>query len=300
MALQIPREASGFLAGGKDNRPAWLEPLGKQLQANLTALVQGGGQPLQDVKDFLNGTWLGHPLHPALIVVPLGSWITATFLDVIGEEGAADAAIGVGLVSALPTAAAGAAQWHDTDGEQRRLGLVHAILNTAALGLYAGSLMARRSGLRGLGIGLSTVGLGVVGWSGYLGGELSYTLGVGVNRNAWLPEREQADRFQVAAKADGLVDGKLAAGEITVGGRKVPLVLLKRGEEILALGAVCSHMGGPLAEGKLVGVECVECPWHGSRFDMRDGSVVQSLATAPQPRFEARLRAGNVEVRRLS
>lgn len=297
MALDTDKPVTSFATGGKDGQPEWLEPLGDQLHQALNNLVEGGGQPLQRAKDILNGTWLGHPLHPALVVTPLGAWTTAAVLDLIGERRAADAAIGLGVVSTLPTAAAGMAQWHDTYGESRRLGLVHAMLNTAALGLYIGSLAARWSGNRGLGIGLSTVGLGVVGWSGYLGGELSYRLGVGIDRNAWRPT---ADDYRIAANADKLVEGELLAGEITVKEEKVPLVLLKRGDEVFAIGAVCSHWGGPLAEGRLVDDYCVECPWHKSQFDIRDGSVVQSPATAPQPRFEARVRNGNVEVRQAS
>ena len=303
MTLPTSEDVTGFVAGGTSGRPAWLEPLGEALQDKVTALVEGGGQRAQAVKDFLNGTWLGHPLHPAMVMLPLGAWSTAAILDLLGKRDAADAAIGVGVLSTLPTAAAGVAQWHDIYGEARRVGVVHAMLNGAALGLYTGSLLARQTGRRGLGIALSTLGLGVVGWSGYLGGELAYTLGVGVNRNALglganpKPWERGGDDYQVAAQADSLVEGQLAAGEITVEGESVPVVLLKRGDEILALGGVCSHWGGPLAEGKLVDGDCVECPWHGSRFDLRDGTVKRSPATAPQPRYEARLRNGNVEVR---
>lgn len=302
MALPISEDVTGFIAGGTKGRPAWLEPVGEALQDKLSSLVEGGSS-IQGVKDFLNGAWLGHPLHPAMVAVPIGAWSTAAALDLLGTRDAADVAIGLGVLSTLPTAAAGLAQWHDTYGEARRVGLVHAILNGAALGLYTGSLLARRSGRRALGVGLSTLGLGIVSWSGYLGGELAYTLGVGVNRNALglganpKPWERGGEDYQVAARADSLVEGQLAAGEIMIEGEKVPVVLLQRGERILALGAVCSHWGGPLAEGKLVDGLCVECPWHQSQFDMRDGSVTRSPATAPQPRYDARLRDGNVEVR---
>ena len=78
----------------------------------------------------------------------------------------------------------------------------------------------------------------------------------------------------------------------------MPLVLLKKGRSVLALSAVCTHWGAPLAEGKLVNGDCVECPWHASQFSMTDGSVQQGPATAPQPVFEARIHEGNIEVRR--
>ena len=296
MALDSLKPVTSFASGGADGQPAWLDPLAEQLQEKLGTFIKDVGQPGQDIKNFLHGIWLGHPLHPAMTDVPIGAWTTAAFLDLFGIEQGADAAIGLGIVAALPTAAAGMADWSDTEGEERRVGLVHALLNSAALGCYVGSLIARRAGNRGFGIGLSTAGLAVNLWSAYLGGELSYRLGQGVNRNAWRP---QAPEFQVAAPADSLPEGQLAPGEITVEGEKVPLVLLKRGSQVFALNGVCAHLGGPLAEGTLVDGDCVECPWHGSRFNMQNGSVVQGPAAYPQPHFEARIRDGNVEVRQV-
>lgn len=302
MALKIPSSVAELATGESDAQRAWLNPLAEQLQEAVRTFVRDVGQPAQDIKDFLNGTWFGHPLHPVLVLLPIGAWSTAAVLDLLGEEGAADAAIGMGVLTSLPTAAAGVAQWQDIGGRPRRMGLMHAMLNSTALGLYVVSLIARRGGVRGLGVALSTVGLGLVGWSGYLGGELSYTLGVGVNRNAWSPERWHPEdtasgEFQIAARADSLRDGQITAGEVTLGGQQIPVVFLKRGDQILALNAICSHLSGPLTEGKLVDGDCVECPWHGSRFAFADGRVVRSPASASQPRFEARVRAGNVEVR---
>ena len=188
----------------------------------------------------------------------------------------------------------GAADWSDTADEPRRLGLLHALLNTGALSLFIASLFARRSDHRALGIGLSTTGLCLAGFLAWLGGELVYRLGTGVDRTAFMPEVED---FQVAARVDSLVEGKLVGGEITVDGDRIPVVLLKRGSQVLALNGVCSHQGGPLAEGKLLEDDCVECPWHRSRFSIEDGSVRQGPATAPQPAFETRISGENVEVR---
>lgn len=300
MALETPRPIAAFATGETEAQRAWLEPMAEQLQEKVNAFVRDVGQPAQDIKDFLNGTWFGHPLHPVMVLLPIGAWSTAALLDLLGEARAADVAIGMGVVTSLPTAAAGIAQWQDIGGRPRRMGLMHALLNGTALGCYVGSLLARRGGSRGLGVALSTIGLGIVGWSGYLGGELSYTLGVGVNRNAWTPDTwfpEADGRFQVAAKAGDLVDGQLAAGEVTLNGQKTPLVLLKRGEQVFAINGICSHLGGPLVEGTLVDGDCVECPWHGSRFNLHDGNAVRSPASAHQPLFEARVQDGNVEVR---
>jgi nitrite reductase/ring-hydroxylating ferredoxin subunit/uncharacterized membrane protein len=276
------------------DQQAWLDPLAERVQQLLTAAVQQGGPSTRQAKDFLNGTWLGHPLHPALSDAPVGAWVTGMALDLVGAERGADRAITLGVLAALPTAAAGLADWHDQSGKPRRLGLVHAMLNGAGLVCFIGSLIARRSGDRPLGVGLSTAGLALATGGAYLGGELVFAHGTSVDRNAWQP---RAEDWQVVGRATELPEGKLSRGEVEVDGSKVPVVLLKRGAQILALGGVCSHMGGPLPEGELLDDQCVVCPWHGSTFDMRDGRVVSGPAAFPQPCYEARERDGNVEVR---
>ena len=283
-----------LIQSGIDDQRGWLDPLAERLQQGLSAAIEQGGPGARRVKDFLNGTWLGHPLHPVLTDAAIGGWLSGAVLDLAGAQRGADAAIGLGVLTALPTAAAGLADWHDQSGAPRRVGVVHAMLNSAALGCFVGSLIARGSGNRPLGVGLSTTGLALAMGGAYLGGELVYALGTQIDRNAWEPE---AKGWQSAAKAADLVDGELASGEIEVEGTKMPLVLLKRGARVMALGGRCAHMGGPLSEGKLIEGERVECPWHGSTFDFQDGSVVQGPSAYPQPCFEARQHNGNIEVR---
>ena len=230
-----------------------------------------------------------------------GSWLTAAVLDLVGDDEGARTAIGFGVLAALPAAASGMVDWGYTEGRSRRLGLAHAALNSAALGLYALSWLARKNGHRGLGILLSTKGLLTMTVAAYLGGEISYALGYGVNRNAWSPEvadlGDELDDFRPIATFDDLREGRLSAAELDLGEAKVPLVLMRHGNEVLALNGTCSHLGAPLADGKLVEEWCVECPWHGSRFDFRDGAVVRGPAAYPQTRFETRVRDGQVEAR---
>src|SRR5919107_4838110 len=110
----------------------------------------------QALKDALHGTWLGHPLHPVLVQVPVGSWVSAGLLDAIPPlRPAATVLIGTGVAAAVPASLSGAADWSEQSAGVRRLGALHAVLNTAALGLYAGSLAARRNGRGGLGRVLS-------------------------------------------------------------------------------------------------------------------------------------------------
>ena len=209
-----------------------LDTLAKALQGPLGSAVRGSGPLGQTIKDFLHGVWLGHSLHPALTDIPLGAWTAGVVFDAIGLKDAADASFAFGSLAAVPTALAGTADWLEITDEQRRIGFVHGMLNAAALGLVVLSLGARARGSRGLGIGLSTVGSALAALSGWLGGELVYVLGTGVSRNAFEP---LATEFQVAADAAKVADGVLSAGQIRVDDRDVPLVLLRRGNEILAL-----------------------------------------------------------------
>ncbi|MCC6173821.1 MAG: Rieske (2Fe-2S) protein [Chloroflexi bacterium] len=287
------------LANAPYEQAPWLESTAHRLQQGITKLFTSS-KAGELTQNLLSGTWFGHPLHPALVLAPAGSWLTASYLDVVGAKKGADAAIIAGIVTAVPAAAAGLADWSYTSGKTRRLGTTHAILNTVALGVYAGSWVARKRGARGLGIGLSSGGFALLAVSAYLGGEISYTLGQGINRNAWSPDENAApslDGFHAIANADDVREGRLTGAELEVDGERIPLVLMRHGREVLALNGRCSHMGGPLAEGKIVNEWCVQCPWHFSVFDFRDGNAVQGPASTPQPRYETRIRDGKVEVR---
>lgn len=249
--------------------------------------------PHGPVKDLLSGTWLGHPLHPMLTDVAIGSWTSAFVIDAIGRDGgesAADSLVGIGVISALPTAAAGLADWSDLMGEERRVGLVHAGANVVAVGFYGLSWLARRKGNRRRGVALSFVGATVATVGGYLGGHLSYRQGVNVDRNAW---DEGPDGWVDAVDEAGLVDGEplaVSAGEAQV-------LLVRQGSTIHAIGDVCGHAGGPLHEGE-VDAGCVTCPWHASTFRLSDGAAVHGPATAPQPAYDTRVEAGKIQVRR--
>ena len=157
----------------------WTERL--EASTRVDSLVRLA-QPLVDAlladpdrADALQGRWLGHAIHPPLTDVPIGAWTSATILDLVGGRQAQPAAkrlVGVGILAALPTAVTGWAEWGAAEQRAKRVGVVHAGSNVAALVLYAASWRARARGkqLRGVALGLGG-GL-ALGFGGYLGGHL--------------------------------------------------------------------------------------------------------------------------------
>jgi nitrite reductase/ring-hydroxylating ferredoxin subunit/uncharacterized membrane protein len=250
--------------------------------------------PAGPVKDLLSGTPLGHPAHPMLVTVPIGAWVSASLLDAFGGSEARTAArrlVGFGTLIALPTALTGASDWSDTMGPERRVGLVHAATNYTAISLYAASWIARRRGRHASGVRRAVLGAVVASVGGWLGGHLTYAAGVGVDTTAFLGA--PTEWTDVLAESE-LPDGQLVAATVGV----VPLMILRRGDHVVALGDRCTHRGAPLHEGELTdGGNRVVCPWHDSCFDTTTGEVIQGPATRPQPRFEVRIEQGRVQVR---
>ncbi|NHA67966.1 (2Fe-2S)-binding protein [Phycicoccus flavus] len=136
----------------------------------------------------LRGEWFGHALHPALTDVVIGSWGSATVLDLVGGEEAAPAArtlVGVGLLAVGPTAWTGWAEWSASGRREQRVGVVHVAAVGTAIGAYAGSYLARRRGRRRLGVALGLVGAGAVTAGAFLGGHLAVARGVGSRHPAF-------------------------------------------------------------------------------------------------------------------
>jgi nitrite reductase/ring-hydroxylating ferredoxin subunit len=254
--------------------------------------------PPGKVRDALHGVWLGHPVHPVLVQVPVGAWMSAAFLDAIGQDGARHL-IGLGLLASVPAAVAGSADWAELHEQQMRTGVVHAAANTAAITLYSGSLLARGRGRRGLGKALGYAGLAAVAVGGLLGGDISYRQAGGANHAEETPHLVEPGWHDLMPLA-GLRPGEPARAVLG----EVPLFVLRDDDQVYVLANKCSHMSGPLSDGDLTGGEltgdraerCVTCPWHGSVFRLRDGVVVHGPATADQPAFRTRIEAGIVQV----
>ena len=245
------------------------------------------------IKNLLSGTWLGHQLHPMLTDLPIGAWVAASVVDVTAGERGADAAqklVGFGVLSAVPTAAAGASDWADLYGPTQRTGLVHGIVNAAGTVLQLSSWLARRRGARAVGVTLSLVGLSLTLGSAYLGGHLTLIRGVGVNHTAF---QGGTTKWTDVAAASDLADRT----PVRVMAGKVPVVLVRATGEIRALSATCTHEGGPLDEGTVDESGCITCPWHRSRFRLADGSVSRGPATAPEPTWDVKVEDERVWVK---
>lgn len=290
---------------GRIEAADWLDGPAYTL-ANAAALPQRlAGRPGQRARNALHGTWFGHPVHPMLVTVPIGTWTLALGLDTLeaasGDKGqaygrAADLAIQAGAAGAIVAAATGLADWMQTHGRARRVGLVHAAVNGTALSLQLISVALRRSGRRSDGRLASAAARGTMFLGGYLGGHLVYRRRQGV---------DQADRsveprdFVPVLPADELLEDQprrvLVRDEIEHA--DIPVALVRHRGHIFALGARCSHMGGPLDEGWLLDGGLV-CPWHGSRYDLVTGEPLDGPSTCPQPRYRTRVREGMIEIKR--
>jgi nitrite reductase/ring-hydroxylating ferredoxin subunit/uncharacterized membrane protein len=280
-------------------RLTWLDGIADALQELVHRAFVAAGPAQRRIKNLLHGTWLGHPLHVVLTDVPVGAWTTALILDTLGDADArgsndyargADTAVAVGMVGAVAAALPGLADWHYTTGDTRRSGLAHGLLNTAALVLYTRSFALRRSGRRREGRAFSGVGYAVMLAAAYIGGHLVYRQRLGVDQSQ--PLAEVGD-FVLVLSLDELRENQPV--RVDVAGARV--LLVRRGRHVRALAESCSHLGGPLAEGRFDG-DTVICPWHGSRFSLEDGRVIDGPATATQPCYETRIRDGRVEIRR--
>ncbi len=243
------------------------------------------------VEDTLSGTPLGHPLHPLLVAVPIGAWSSSLLLDAVGDDDGARRLVGLGLVSVLPTAASGASDWLSTEGAEKRVGLVHALINYGAIGMYAASWFARRAGRRATGIGFSVAGASLLSAGGYLGGHLAYAQGVGVDTTAF--QQYPQDWTDAFAVDDLPGEDELASAQVA----GVPVLVTLRAGRPVVMADRCTHRGAPLHEGQVVD-GCVVCPWHDSAFSLDDGSVQGGPASRPQPLLDSRVHEGRLQVRR--
>lgn len=295
--MMANRQNIGGLRPEEPEKPANM-PIDERLQNLVDRALYAGGSPgAQKIRNFLNGTWLGKPLHAALTDVPIGAWTAAIVIDVLDSirhrrelSVAADTAVAIGLAGAAGAAIAGLADWSDVDPPARKLGLLHGMLNIGVTALFTTSLVLRKRKWRDRGRVCAAIGYGLLTYTAHLGGKMVYEHGVGVDRTAG--EKFPEDFVPI------LEEAKLAYETPTRAMHNgTPILLVRRGSRVYAMAETCSHFSGPLSEGKLVG-DSIVCPYHASRFSLEDGRVLDGPAVHPQPCLQVRVRGGQIEVRR--
>ncbi|MDO9708356.1 DUF2231 domain-containing protein [Paracraurococcus lichenis] len=282
-----------------------LDPPGYAIGNALARPAQIAGRPARRLGNALHGTGYGHPVHPMLVTLPIGAWTLALGMDLLARLGlvrgravaqVADTALGAGAVGAVAAAATGIADWQYTDGRDRRLGLVHGLTNTTALGLMLLSLRLRAGGRRGAGQAASMAGWGAMALGGYLGGHLVYRRRVGVDHADRSPAPREWEAVLPLAELQEDRPRRVEVWDADTR-QEIGIALVLHRGRVHAMGARCSHAGGPLDQGWVLEGRLV-CPWHGSRYDLATGEPMDGPSTCPQPRYALRIRDGMVEIRR--
>jgi len=287
------------LIGRVVRRQSWLDPVSDFVEKLVNNSYRVLGAPGAVLRNLMHGTLLlRHPLHPAVTDVPVGAWTVGVIADYVAHftsrvpESAGDVALAVGLVVALLALITGYTDFVGTVGLERRFAIAHGLLMSIVVLVEAVSLGLRwwgSDGVHPLAVALSTVALLLLLLGAWLGGHVVFGIGWGVNHDAFLDGPED---WADAGPADAVPAHGMQA--VTAGGMNV--LLARQNGRICALSAICTHAGGPLHEGTLEG-GVVTCPWHGSRFRLRDGRVIGGPATFDQPRLIVRDTDGRLEVK---
>lgn len=283
-------------------RQEWLDRPSYRFEHMLGFVYNALGGARDRVSNALNGAWLGHPVHPPLASLTSGALGTTVALDalsvlpgrpaseLVDASRFARRALGLGILANIASAVTGVTDWQHTHEEDRRVGVVHGLLNVVATGLYVKSWSDRRRGRHLRGIAISALGYGITVGSSYLGGALVFESGIGIDQSG---QRLRTRDWTPVLPATSLQNGKPQRVEID----GVGLVVCQTGDgEVSAFGEFCPHLAAPMADG-WVDRGRIVCPWHGSRFDVDSGEVLRGPAAAPLPRYQARISDGMIELR---
>ena len=274
----------------------WAQPFGDFNHRWLTALFR----PLGPVKDLLNGRWLGHPLHGAVTDLPIGLLAATVILDLVDQRAAADIALVATILTILAAAVTGLADYTTTDGTARTRATTHGTVMTlgllvllVSLGLRAGDPADRT-----IPVVLSVVGFLLITAGAFVGGDVVYVLGNMVSRHAFRGAGTKWIKLDTGEVADLASLAEATPTKVRAGIND--LVVVRIGDTVHAMHAVCAHAGGPLEKGTVVD-GCLQCPWHGARYRLADGHVVRGPSVYDQPSYEIRAaEGGGYEVRRTA
>jgi nitrite reductase/ring-hydroxylating ferredoxin subunit len=266
--------------------------------AKLMDAIYGAlGRPGKLLQDFLNGSWLGHSLHPVIVDVVIGGSTVAVLLQLLSWFGVADMRVallwvlGMTWLAAMSAIVTGLTDFKDTaTGDERHVVGLHGFNNIVATLVLVGAFVALLAEADGLAGWLIVVGFAVIGVGGFIGGHVVFKYGYMVNVNAFA-KGKRAKEFTAVLPAAELAEATPTKAMLGTTG----LVVVRRGDLVWALKETCSHAGGPLSQGTLDGYNIV-CPWHGSAFRVSDGAVRHGPATTRQVAYRARISGDQVEV----
>ena len=274
----------------------WARPFGDFNHRWVSAVFR----PIRPVRDLLNGTWLGHPVHPAVTDVPIGAFLVAFVLDVVGQPVAAFWALLVGVLAFLAALVTGLADYADTDGTARTRATVHGSLMAIGGIAALASLLLRQGGTAGgpAVVVLLAIAFLVVVSGAYVGGDVVFVLGNMVSRHAFRGAGTKWIRLDTGEVTDLGALPEASPTKMRAGIND--LVVVRIADTVFAMHAVCAHAGGPLDKGTVVD-GCLQCPWHGARYRLADGAVRRGPSVHDQPSYEIRAaEGGGYEVRRAA
>ncbi len=273
-----------------------LAGLGNATAKAVNAFYGALGRPGKLLQDFINGTWLRHPLHATLTDVVVGGFTMLLILDLVSLIFGADVALGATIVlgfsilAALAAIVSGLTDFKDAEGPEHNVATLHGLTNIIATLVYIVAFFIRLGDGLVAGQVLSIIGYAILAFGAYVGGEVVFKHGYMINRNVFDGAAGAKEYTAVLPAASLAQDTPTQA---TLG--ETAIVLVRRGDVVYALQNTCSHAGGPLNEGSLDG-DSIVCPWHSSAFRLKDGSVRHGPAFVPQVAYRARIAGDQVEV----
>jgi nitrite reductase/ring-hydroxylating ferredoxin subunit len=254
------------------------------------------GRPGKVLQDLLNGTWIGHALHPLLTDVVVGGATAAVLLLVLGWFGVDQLSValawilGLTCLAALATAASGLTDFKDTFGDEQNVAGLHGMINlVGTVGLVVAFVAALADSGTLLAVAL-LASYALLSIGAFIGGHLVFKFGSMVNYNAFAGGK-RAKEFTRIAGAEEVPDGTPV--KVMLGA--TALVVVRRGDVAYALKDTCSHAGTSLSTGRLEG-ETIVCPTHGSTFRLANGAVRHGPAASRQVAYRARVNNGGIEV----
>jgi nitrite reductase/ring-hydroxylating ferredoxin subunit len=263
----------------------------------MEAIYRRLGRPGKLLQDLLNGSWLGHSLHPVVVDVVVGGSTVAVLLQVLSWLGVADLRVALLWVLALTWLAGlsaivtGLTDFKDTaTGDERHVVGLHGLINILATAVLIGAFLAllvEADLLAGL---LVMGGFGVLSVGAFIGGHIVFKYGYMVNHNAFSSGKKAREYTAILPVAD-LAEATPTKAMLG----PTALLLVRRGDLVFALKETCSHAGGPLSQGTLDG-DTITCSWHASAFRLSDGAVRHGPAATRQVAYRARLSGDQVEV----